>query len=210
MANIDKETKRSHEQTSFVPRHTNPAFHSNLMEPTVYKFSSNITRKGGLKEEYFVDLTSYAKLHETHNRMLAEYATSNRSSQEINELEKQNKELQKVNEDLTQAILGLTKESKTNDVRNIDRFELQTSQKHGKMISESTAEKDNLISTQCIACESSMQIVNDPCGHVVYCNDCDKKEAMYFLAKNNGNHCLERPCSVCRQPITKTLRIYFA
>ena len=104
MANIDNETQRSHEQTKYISRPTNPSLSSNPMEPTVYKFSTNITRNGGLDEEYFVDLTAYAKLHETHNRLLAQYATSDTSPQKMHELENQNKKLKKVVYGLTQAI----------------------------------------------------------------------------------------------------------
>ena len=199
MANIGDDTHGTNGELSLNQSITNT--NTNLLAPTVYKFPSNITRKEGLEEEYFVDLTAYARLHEKHTRMLSECNKPSKSSQRINELKNKNVRLQLMNDSLKQKLLELINTSNTNDSSSTDVADF---------LLPSTADKDNNpISGRCIACASSLKVVNDPCGHVVYCIDCDKKEENYFLARHKLNENLNRTCSICRQPILKTIRIYF-
>ena len=199
MANIGDDTHGTNGQLSLNQSIT--ITNTNLLAPTVYKFPSNITRKEGLEEEYFVDLTAYARLHEKHTRMLSESNKNNKSSQRINELEDKNVRLQQMNDSLKKKLLELMNTSNTNDFGIADAADF---------LLPSIADEDiNPISGRCIACASSLKVVNDPCGHVVYCIDCDKKEENYFLARHNVNENLNRTCAVCRQPILKTIRIYF-
>ena len=118
MSNIGNNAQGSNKPSSFVKSHTNPS--SNLMQPTVYKFSTAIAKTGNLDEEYFVNLTDYAKLHETHTRMIAENNALSDSSQRIKELESKNMHLQEMNEELRQTLLHFIKSSKTNELNDQD------------------------------------------------------------------------------------------
>ena len=118
MSNMGNNAQGSNKPSSFVRSHTNPS--SNLMQPTVYKFSTAITKTGNLDEEYFVNLTDYAKLHEQHTRMIADNNALNDSSQRIKELESKNMHLQEMNDELRQKLLHLIKTSKTNELNDKD------------------------------------------------------------------------------------------
>ena len=199
MANVGDDTHGTNGKSSLNQSITNT--NKNVLEPTVYKFSSNITKKGGLEEEYFVDLTAYARLHDKHTRMLDECNKLDKSSPRIKELENKNVRLQQMNDSLKQKLLELINTSITNDSSSTDVADF---------LLPSTVDKDNNpISGRCIACASSLKVVNDPCGHVVYCIDCDRKEENYFLLRHKVNENLNRTCSICRQPILKTMRIFF-
>ena len=102
MANIGDDAHGTNGESSLNQSITNT--NKNVLEPTVYKFSSNITRKGGLEEEYFVDLTAYARLHDKHTRMLDECNKPNKSFQRIKELENKNVRLQQMNDSLKQKL----------------------------------------------------------------------------------------------------------
>ena len=118
MSNMGNNAQGSNKPSSFVKSHTNPS--SNLIQPTVYKFSTAITKTGNLDEEYFVNLTAYARLHEKHSRMIAENNAFNDSSQRIKELESKNMHLQEMNDELRQTLLHFIKTSKTNELNNTD------------------------------------------------------------------------------------------
>ena len=118
MSNMGNNAQGSNKPLSFVTSHTNPS--SNLMQPTVYKFSTAIAKTGNLDEEYFVNLTAYAKLHEKHTRMIEETNALSDSSQRIKELESKNMHLQEMNDELRQTLLHFIKTSTTNELNNKD------------------------------------------------------------------------------------------
>lgn len=162
----------SNEQSSFTKPQTN--HYSTLMTPTIYKISQNLAIKGNLEEEYFVDLTTYAKLREEYTRTLSESKMSNKSSHRIKEVERQHLHLQEMNNNLRQMLSDLIKTSKPHEEPAPITPDLLT-----------WIGKNVPTPSQCIACASILQVANDPCGHVVFCIDCDKKAEHSFRASYN-------------------------